>query len=125
MSDSTHPPAAETTTVFVPVADSAAMDALFARSAHEPVLVFKHDPWCIISVVAHRELSQLGGEIPTVDVAGARALSLGLAERTGVRHESPQVLVLRDGEVVWLASHGAITAVDVARALGTGATAEG
>jgi len=120
MSDSTRPTTDASHTAFVPVAEAAAMDALFSRSVHEPVLVFKHDPWCIISVVAHRELSQLGGEIPTVDVAGARELSLGLAERTGVRHESPQVLILRDGEAVWSASHGAITAAAVARALETG-----
>lgn len=106
-----------TDTDFLSVTDQAAVDALFARSRDEPVLVFKHDPWCIVSIVAQRELSRLGGAIPTIDVAGSKPLSLGLADRTGVRHQSPQVLILRDGRVAWSASHSAVTADAVARAL--------
>src|SRR5260370_40958592 len=36
-------------------------------------------------------------------------ISRKLEERTGIRHESPQLLVLRSGRVVWSASHFAIT----------------
>lgn len=102
---------------FVPVTEEAELEELRARSAAGPVLLFKHDPYCSISFVAYRELDRLGGEIATIDVANARALSLAIAAQTGVRHESPQVIVLRHGEAAWSASHFAITAAAVAGAL--------
>jgi len=39
-----------------------------------------------------------------------RPLSLAVAERTGVEHQSPQVICLREGRACWHASHTAITA---------------
>ncbi len=109
---------AATETRFVPVTEQEEVEALFAASREAPVLLFKHDPYCIVSLMALQELERLGGEIPTVNVAGSRTLSLGLAARTGVKHESPQVLVLRDGAAAWAASHGRITAGAVAEAMG-------
>ena len=40
-----------------------------------------------------------------IEIQRARPVSIALAERTGVRHESPQALLLRDARVVWHASH--------------------
>lgn len=105
------------TTTFRQITDQTEIEHLFAHSETEPVLVFKHDPWCSISLMAQRRLAKLDREVPTIDVAGNRALSLGFADQIGVRHESPQVLVLRDGAAVWSASHGAITATAVEEAL--------
>jgi bacillithiol system protein YtxJ len=45
-----------------------------------------------------------------VNVSRDRAVSRAIEARTGVRHESPQALVLRGGQAVWDASHFAITA---------------
>ncbi len=104
-------------TTFVPVSAPDEWESLRERSKREPVLVFKHDPPCSISRVVYRELKRLGREIPTIDVARAKKLSLAVAEETGVRHESPQVMVLRNGEAIWTASHFAITGDAVAEAL--------
>ena len=52
-----------------------------------------------------------------IEIQNAREVSNAVAEKTGVRHESPQALLLRDGEVVWNASHGAITVESLAGAL--------
>jgi len=38
-----------------------------------------------------------------------RELSGLIARETAVRHESPQVLLFRDGRVTWSASHGGVT----------------
>jgi len=46
-----------------------------------------------------------------------RPLSLAVAERTGVRHESPQVICLVGGRAVGQASHGDITATTLRRLL--------
>jgi bacillithiol system protein YtxJ len=50
-------------------------------------------------------------EIPVylVSVRRSREVARHIAERTGIQHESPQVLVLRRGDVVATASHDAIT----------------
>lgn len=44
-----------------------------------------------------------------------RELSLAVAERTGVRHESPQVICLFGGRPVGHASHYDINAAELAR----------
>ena len=105
---------------FVPVADRAGLDRLFAASAERPVVLFKHDFACPISANAYRELAALPGEVPLIDVERQKELAAEVASRTGIEHESPQVIVLRDGRPVYAASLWDITAEDVARAAGGG-----
>ena len=50
-------------------------------------------------------------------VQTARNVSREVEARTGVRHESPQAIVLRNGAAVWNASHFDITAEAVTEAL--------
>jgi bacillithiol system protein YtxJ len=50
-------------------------------------------------------------------VQRAREVSREVEARTGVRHESPQALILRGGEAVWSASHWRVTAEAVESAL--------
>jgi len=107
----------ETATRFVPVADTAALAPLFVASRAVPTILFLHDPGCPISRAAYRQMARLGDEIPLVDVRRAHGISRAVEERTGVRHESPQVIVLRQGRAVWSASHYAITTQAVADAL--------
>jgi bacillithiol system protein YtxJ len=52
-----------------------------------------------------------------VDVRRDRAVSRAIEAQTGVRHESPQAIVLRHGKAVWDASHFAITAEAVTGAI--------
>src|SRR5215210_730320 len=102
---------------FVPVKDAAALEGLFARSQVAPVVLFKHSTTCPISARAYREMSRLNDapEVALIVVQTARPVSDEVAQRTGVRHESPQAFVLRDGKVVWSASHFDITADEVGR----------
>jgi len=110
----------EPRSTFTPVADAAALDALWERSGAGPVVLFKHDPFCSISLVAYREVANVDRDVAVVDVARAKALAKDVATRTGVRHESPQVIVLRDGAAAWEASHWEITAGAIADALADG-----
>ncbi len=43
-----------------------------------------------------------------VKVIESRPLSLWLADRLRVKHASPQVMLVKNGDVVWDASHGSI-----------------
>lgn len=102
---------------FMPVADSAALEQLFARSQDEPVLLFKHDPACPISASAHRQLEHMEAPVPLVDVANNQDVAEDVTARTGVKHASPQVIVLRSGNAVWSASLYDITADAVQQAV--------
>jgi bacillithiol system protein YtxJ len=55
--------------------------------------------------------------VRVVVVQDERPLSQAIEAATGVRHESPQALVVQQGRVTWHASHGAITAPRLAAAL--------
>ncbi len=101
-------------TRFVPVPDLDALGDWLPRSG--AVVVFLHASHCGISVRAYDQVALLGGEVALVDVGRHHDVKRAVAERTGVRHESPQVIVLRRGRAVWVASHGAITTAAVARA---------
>jgi len=87
-----------------------------ARAFEEPwALVFKHSTRCPVSTAAHREVAEFRRRHPevavyVVHVVEQRDLSKAVAERTGVRHESPQAFVLADGSVAWSASHEGVTA---------------
>lgn len=78
-------------------------------------ILFKSSPRCAISFFAERELAdycagQPDTAVRVIDVVRNRDLSGYAAARTCVRHESPQLIVLRAGEVVATATHDAITA---------------
>ncbi|MDQ3653070.1 MAG: bacillithiol system redox-active protein YtxJ [Acidobacteriota bacterium] len=104
-------------TQFITVDDASALNEWMERSRREPVVLFKHSTTCPISSAAYREMERVGAEIGLVVVQRARGVSREVAERTGVRHESPQVFVLRDGAVVWTASHYDVTADAVKQAV--------
>ena len=78
-------------------------------------LLYKHSDTCPISAMAHREIANLAADHPelpvyVVNVHAQRAIARDIAERFTIRHESPQVILLRDGAPVWHASHYGVTA---------------
>ena len=102
---------------FQKLADRKSLDRLLTNSKERPVVVFKHSNSCPISAAAYREMEQLEDEVVLVEVQSAREVSKEIANITGIRHESPQVIVLKDGKAVWNASHFGVRAREVAKAL--------
>jgi bacillithiol system protein YtxJ len=102
---------------FTQITDTNALEQLMARSHDAPVVLFKHSSTCPISSAAYKQMSQVVDEVSLVVVQRSRDLSSEIATRTGVRHESPQAIVLRRGEAVWTASHFDITASAVEQAM--------
>ena len=94
---------------FTQITDTDALDELLARSHDAPVVLFKHSTTCPISAAAYRQMTAVEREVSLVVVQKARDVSSEIASRTGIRHESPQAIVLRNGEAVWNASHFDIT----------------
>lgn len=102
---------------FVRITDTKAFEQIADRSRERPVVIFKHSLTCPISAAAYDQMAAFEGEVALIEVQRARELSTEIENRLGVAHESPQVIVLRNGQVVWNASHFRITAAAVAAAV--------
>ena len=102
---------------FVELNNLGAFEGLLKESDRHPILLFKHSLTCSISSWAYKDLAVLDGPVMMVVVQNARALSNEIASRTGIKHESPQAIVLRNGRPVWSGSHGKVTAAAVTQAL--------
>src|SRR5262245_6459646 len=95
------------------LAEPQEVDELIERSKVAPVWIFKHSLTCGTSATARVEYQRFVDERPAddgttyalIEIQNARPTSQAVAEKTGLRHESPQVLQLRDGKVAWHASH--------------------
>ena len=101
------------------------LDATIAESGERPVLLFKHSRTCPISARAYREFREyLESAAPNVShalitVQTDRPVSNEAADRLGVRHETPQAILIRDGRQVWNDSHFAITAAKLREVTGS------
>ena len=101
------------------IAAPESFEELISLSKNGPVVIFKHSNTCPVSAMAYQEMARFDGEVALVEVQKARRLSTEIENRTGVIHESPQVLILRNGKVVWNASHWKEKAGAVAEAVRT------
>ncbi|KAF2517491.1 bacillithiol system redox-active protein YtxJ [Flavobacterium salilacus subsp. salilacus] len=92
------------------------LDGIVKESATMPVLIFKHSTRCSISRMAlksfEREYSIEENDVKAyfLDLLAHRDISNEIAVRFGVIHQSPQILLIKNGEVVFHASHNDIDA---------------
>jgi monothiol bacilliredoxin len=99
------------------------LNEALAESSKGPVLLFKHSLTCPISSRAYREFKSHLEEPDSrvsynlIIVQEARRVSDEVAKKLGIRHESPQALLVRNGRSVWDASHYDITAEGLSRAI--------
>ena len=105
------------------------LDELIAESEQQPLLLFKHSRSCGISAEALDELIEhlnssgvtaAPGRPPryaVVTVQTHRDVSNAVAARLGVRHETPQAIIVRGGKAVWSASHFRVNAASIQKAL--------
>ncbi|MBS1792597.1 MAG: bacillithiol system redox-active protein YtxJ [Acidobacteria bacterium] len=91
------------------------LERIFEKSKHQSVVLFKHSVTCPISTGVYYEMNAVDGDVNLVVVQAARAISNEIAAKTGIRHESPQAIVLKGGRAVFHASHYDITANDIKR----------
>lgn len=78
------------------------------------VVIFKHSTRCSISSVAKKRLSTdwfKENNIPFyyLDLIKYRDLSGLIAEKFNIQHESPQVLIIKNGKCIYDASHLSIS----------------
>ncbi len=95
------------------------LDDLFEVSKTKPITLFKHSITCPISTNVFEEVSNVDSTIFLVVVQDTRNISDAIAKKTGIKHESPQAIVIKDSEPVYHASHYDITAEDLAATIAT------
>jgi len=82
------------------------------QSADKPVLILKHSTTCSISAAALSRLERNWNDSDServilyyLDLLNYRSISNKIADDYGVKHESPQVLIIRQGKCVYHKSH--------------------
>ena len=96
--------------------DLGQLNEILEISNEKPVVIFKHSTRCSISSMAksrfesnwNTELSKVS--IYYLDLIAHRNISNEIAELTGIEHQSPQAIVLKNKEVIYDASHSEISA---------------
>jgi bacillithiol system protein YtxJ len=93
------------------------------KSNETPVLLFKHSTRCPVSMMAKRRL-EIDWNFTTqelvpvyLDLIAYRTISNKIEEHFGVVHQSPQVLVIKNGKCVYHASHESIEAKKISASL--------
>lgn len=86
------------------------LDAIVGESNENPVLIFKHSTRCSISRFALKQFEKefdLEGRIKTyfLDLLEHRDISNEIAYRFNVPHQSPQILLIKEGISVYDTSH--------------------
>lgn len=99
--------------------DLGQLNELTALSFEKPVLIFKHSTRCSISRFAlkhfENEYDFSNEELQPyfLDLLEYRSISNEIASRFDVFHQSPQILVIKEGKSVYDESHDAIAVSEV------------
>ena len=92
--------------------------AALNASYEQPVVVFKHSTRCSISRMALK-LTQQRWDLPEdvqpflLDLLNYRAVSNAIAADLNTEHQSPQLLLIRDGKTAHSANHSNVDPVDL------------
>ena len=103
--------------------NSEQLKAIKKESESKPVAIFKHSTRCGISRMAlnrfekNYAISSDQMSLYFLDLLSNRSLSNEIANQFQVVHESPQLIVIRDGKAVYHTSHSGIDAQSLQRFL--------
>lgn len=94
------------------------LDEIIAESKENPVLIFKHSTRCIISRTVLKNFEKefdLEGKVKPyfLDLLEFRPISNEIASLFNVTHQSPQLILVKDGKAIYNASHDNIEVKDL------------
>jgi len=100
------------------------LDSAIVSSENRTVVLFKHSTRCSISRMALKmfesdwdeSLAEVDAHF--LDLLEHRDISAAIAEKLGVSHQSPQMIVLQAGRSVHHSNHSSIDAADVKKLVG-------
>ena len=96
------------------------LEQIVALSHIKPQAIFKHSTRCSISTVAKNRLDNSSvDEIDFyyLDLLAFRNISNSIAEKFNVYHESPQIILIKNGECIYVESHSGINIQDIVEAI--------
>jgi bacillithiol system protein YtxJ len=94
---------------WLPLTSIEQLDEIKAASNNKPQLIFKHSTTCSISKMAFSRFER--AEAPDtidfyyLDLLNYRTISNAIAEKFQVHHESPQIILVKNGECIYDESH--------------------
>ena len=103
---------------WIPLTNLMQLESLVEGSFERPVIIFKHSTRCSVSRMA---LKQFENEFDFqdkvtpyfLDLIAFRDVSNEIANRFDVVHQSPQIILIKEGKAIYDASHSAIDATDL------------
>ena len=98
--------------------DMSQLDEMVEQSTEKPILIFKHSTRCSISRMALKQFEREFDSADTItpyflDLLLHRDISNEIANRFQVMHQSPQLLLIKNGQSIYDASHDSIDAGDL------------
>lgn len=98
--------------------DLAQLDEIIAASNEKPVAIFKHSTRCSVSRMALKQFENQFNSSDKVtpyflDLIAHRDISNEIATRFGVYHQSPQLILVKDGKAIYNVSHSDIDAEEL------------
>jgi len=96
---------------WLPLTESSQLDTIISASSTKPILIFKHSTRCGISRMALKsfergyDLDEAEIDLYFLDLLNFRSLSNEISEKLNVYHQSPQVLVVKNEQVIYHGSH--------------------
>ena len=91
------------------------VDHIVDESYRRSVVIFKHSVRCSISSMAKNRVERdwnsqtMDSKLYYLDLLSYREVSNEIAKRFDVEHQSPQVIVIKNGKAVYDASHNSIS----------------
>ena len=96
------------------------LESIIEESYQKPQVIFKHSTTCPISSMAKRRLEQNWSVATSpyyLDLIRYRSVSNEIADRLSVIHESPQIILVKDGKAIYDESHLDISVDSLAEVL--------
>lgn len=95
--------------------DLVQLDEIIAISNEKPVAIFKHSTRCSISRMALKQFENefnISDKVTPyfLDLIAHRDISNEIANRFGVTHQSPQLILIKEGKAIYNVSHSDIDA---------------
>lgn len=109
---------------WIPLESMEQLEVIREKSHTKPAVIFKHSTSCSISSMAkyriddHWDFDADDVDLYYLDLLRYRAISNEVAEKFSVHHESPQLILIKDGEVIYDASHLDITVDELKESFG-------
>jgi bacillithiol system protein YtxJ len=100
--------------------DLGQLNEIIAISNEKPVAIFKHSTRCSVSRMALKQFENEFNSSDKVtpyflDLIAHRDISNEIANRFGVTHQSPQLILIKEGKAVYNVSHSDIDAEELSK----------